>query len=105
MGYVRRQWNDLGKEDILKASYILATDPGTHYEGTVAEIHGAADVDPEEGNTVLIRVAIQKTDLPEEGLLPGTTVTAKVYCGRKCIGFVWLHDLISWLQTNILFWF
>jgi hypothetical protein len=105
MGYVRHEWNNLEAGDTLKASYILATDPGTHYEGTVAEIHGAADVDPEEGNTVLIRVAIQKTDLPREGLLPGTTVTAKLSCGRKCIGFVWLHDLISWVHTNILFWF
>jgi len=49
-----------------------------------------------------LRVAIDKSDLPE--LRPGTGVTAKVHCGRKAIGYVWLHDLIAWIYSNILFW-
>ena len=90
----------------LKVTYILATDPGREFSGRVVDIHGAADVHGEKGNTVKLRVAIQRADLFELGreLRPGTSVTAKVHCGRRSIGYVWLHDLIAWVQTNILFW-
>jgi hypothetical protein len=36
-------------------------------------------------------------------LRPGATVTTKIYCGRASIGYVWLHDLIAFVQTKILF--
>ena len=103
MGHINRTWNEaIANQEDLDVTYILATDPGREFEGRVVEIHGAADVHGDEGNTVKLRVAIQKDELPE--LRPGTGVTAKVHCGRRSIGYVWLHDLIAWVQTNILFW-
>lgn len=50
---------------------------------------------------MLIKVAIDKKDLPN--LRPGATVTAKIYCGRRSIGYVWFHDLIAFVQSRILF--
>ena len=103
MGHINRNWNDAqANGEKLKVTYILATDPGNEFEGEVVDIHGAADVHEDEGNTVRLRVEINKDELPE--LRPGTGVTAKVHCGRRPIGYVWLHDLIAWVQTNILFW-
>ena len=103
MGHVNRSWNKAEEEkEPLKVTYILATDPGKEFEGDVVEIHGAADVHEDEGNTVKIRIRINKDELPE--LRPGTGVTTKVHCGRRSIGYVWLHDLIAWIQTKILFW-
>ena len=103
MGYINRTWNEaIANNEDLVVTYILATNPGREFKGRVVDIHGAADVHEDEGNTVKLRVAIQKDELPE--LRPGTGVTAKVHCGRRPIGYVWLHDLIAWLQTNILFW-
>ena len=86
-----------------EVSYILATEPGKTRYGTVKEIHRSAEVRGDEGSTVLIKVAINKEDLPQ--LRPGSTVTAKVYCGRRPLGYVLLHDVIAFIQTRILFKF
>jgi hypothetical protein len=88
-------------DDQMRVSYILATEPGTTRYGTVNEIQRSAEVRGDEGNTVLIKVAINKDELPD--LRPGATVTAKVYCGRRPLGYVLLHDLISFIQTRIIF--
>jgi hypothetical protein len=85
----------------LEVSYILATEPGTTHYGTVQEIHRSAEIRGDEGNTVLMKVAIDKSDLPD--LRPGATVTAQVYCGRRPFGYVLLHDVISFIQSRILF--
>ena len=85
-----------------RVSYILATEPGTTHWGTVKEIHRSAEVRrPDEGNTVLIKVAIDKTELPN--LRPGATVTAHVYCGKQPLGYVLLHDVIAFIETKVLF--
>ncbi len=41
--------------------------------------------------------------MPEADLRPGATVTAKVYCGRRSLGYVWFHDLLAFVQSRILF--
>ena len=89
------------EDDQLQVSYILATEPGKTRYGTVKEIQHSAEVRGDEGNTVLIKVAINKEELPD--LRPGATVTAKVYCGRRPLGYVLLDDLISFIQTRIIF--
>jgi multidrug efflux pump subunit AcrA (membrane-fusion protein) len=89
--------------DALKVSYILATEPGTKHFGTVKEIHRSAEVRGDEGNTVLIKVAIDKSELPH--LRPGATVTAQVYCGQRPLGYVLLHDVIAFIQSKVLFRF
>ena len=55
----------------------------------------------EEGNTVLIKVAVNKDELPQ--LRPGASVVAKLHCGRESIGYVWFHDLIEFVQAKVLF--
>ncbi|MGA2798181.1 MAG: HlyD family efflux transporter periplasmic adaptor subunit [Thermoguttaceae bacterium] len=99
------------EDDRLRVSYILATEPGTYRTGTVAEIETSAEVRGDEGVTVLIKVAISKEDYKVmvddkatyPNLRPGATVTAKVYCGRRSLGYVLLDDLISFIQTRIIF--
>jgi multidrug efflux pump subunit AcrA (membrane-fusion protein) len=85
----------------LAVNYILATDPGTSHVGTVTEIHTTAQVRGDEGSTVLLRVAIDKSKLKD--LRPGSSVSAKVDCGNRSVGYVWLHDLIAFVQSRILF--
>ena len=86
------------ENDHLRVAYILATEPGTTRYGTVKEIETSQEVRGEEGNTVLVKVAINKEELPD--LRPGATVTAKVYCGPRTLGYVLLDDLISFIQTE-----
>ncbi len=99
MGFIASAQRDLGKE--LKVTYILATEPGTKYYGTVTEVAQSAEVRGEEGNTVLVKVAIDKADLSD--LKPGATVSAKIYCGRRAVGYVWFHSVIAFIQSHILF--
>jgi hypothetical protein len=87
----------------LPVQYILASNPGTVLHGKTKEVHDIAEVKGEEGTVVLVRAAIDKADLIEPR--PGTTVTAKVYCGRRSVGYVWFHDLIAFVQSRILFHF
>ncbi len=102
MGYIVQAQNDkkLGKN--LDVTYILATNPDLDLKGRIKEIHLGAEVRGEEGNTVLIKVEIDKADLPHAPRA-GATVTAKVYCGRRPIGYVWFHDLLAFIHSKILF--
>ncbi|MBU4399552.1 MAG: efflux RND transporter periplasmic adaptor subunit [Planctomycetes bacterium] len=93
--------NEKAPDTGMKVAYILATEPGTTREGEITEIHRSAEIRGDEGNTVLIKVAIDKAELPQ--LRPGATVTAKVYCGRRALGYVLLHDLIAFIRSRILF--
>jgi hypothetical protein len=95
--------------DQPKVTYILATDPGTERTGRVIEIHRAAEVRGEEGNTVLIKVTLDDDPgAAEDGQMPasrqaGAELTARVHCGRRCLGYVLFHDLIGFIQSRILF--
>ena len=87
----------------LEVDYILATDPGTRHHGTVKEIHEQAEVRGEEGNTVLVRVTIDPTRHEKEELGAGASVTARIACGKRSLGYVWFHDVLSFIQTQVLF--
>ena len=101
MGHVAQARKDIGKDHDLKVTYILATNPGRKLEGHVTEVHAGTDVHGEEGNTVLVRVAVDKNDFPDRR--PGTGLTAKIYCGRASLGYVLFHDVIAFVQSKILF--
>ncbi len=87
----------------LSVDYILATDPGTRHRGLVKEIHEQAEVRGEEGNTVLVRVTIDPTRHEKEELGAGASVTARIACGKRSLGYVWFHDVLSFIQTQVLF--
>ncbi len=87
----------------LEVDYILATDPGTRHRGTVKEIHEQAEVRGEQGNTVLVRVTIDPDRHEKEELGAGASVTARIACGRRPLGYVWFHDVLSFIQTQVLF--
>jgi hypothetical protein len=103
----------------LPVEYILKNDPGTKRQGRVKKMGKAARVQGDEGNAVPIKIAIDYQGLrqeltdrtPQEGkelgeqasLRPGTQVSAKVYCGRRSLAFVWLHDAIAFVQSKVLF--
>jgi multidrug resistance efflux pump len=87
----------------LMVDYILATDPGTRHRGAVKEIHEQAEVRGEEGNTVLVRVTIDPERHEKEELGAGASVTARIACGKRPLGYVWFHDLLSFIQTQVLF--
>jgi multidrug efflux pump subunit AcrA (membrane-fusion protein) len=100
MGYIARAQKQLGHSD-LETSYMLENDPSHKHKGTIGDVHLAAEVRGEDGNTVLVHVAIDKHDLTE--LNQGAGVRARIYCGKRAVGFVWFHDLIEFLHSRVLF--
>lgn len=101
IGHVIEAWRAAPAD--LEVTYCLSTHPGHEFTGRVVEIQRSAEVRGEDGNTVLVRVAIDKTALPE--LRSDATVTARLHCGRRAMGFVWFHELIETVQAQVLFWF
>jgi hypothetical protein len=91
-----------GNSSVLEATFVLSSHPGQTFRGRVVEIEQAAEVRGDEGNTVLVRVAVDKAALPP--LHDQTTVTAKLNCGRTSVGYAWFCDLIETVQTKVLFW-
>jgi hypothetical protein len=104
LGYVNRALAEAqaeGRE--LEVDYILATDPGTRHYGTVKEIHEQAEVRGEQGNTVLVRITIDPTRHEKEELGAGASVTARINCGKRSLGFVWFHDVLAFIQSQVFF--
>jgi len=84
----------------LEVSFALATDPVRPLQGTVRRVGMRTEVTESEGAFVLVTVDVNREEMSE--LIPGATVTAKVYCGRRAVGYVWLHDLIDAIQSWFL---
>jgi hypothetical protein len=104
LGHVNRAYSEAraaGRE--LEVDYILATDPGTRHVGNVREIHEQAEVRGEQGNTVLLRITIDPSRHEKEELGAGASVTARINCGKRPLGYVIFHDLVAFIQQHILF--
>ena len=102
MGHVRRAIPKSPGE-AMKVTYILASNPKLQLQGELfaKNIHRLAQLHDEYGHSVRLVVDVNKDDLV--GAQLGTEVTAKVYCGRRSIGYAWFHELIEFLQTNVFF--
>ncbi|MCH2113616.1 MAG: HlyD family efflux transporter periplasmic adaptor subunit [Pirellulales bacterium] len=114
MGHIVAQLTALREEDPaskLQVNFFLATHSDVRLSGRVEEIDRNAEVRGENGNTVRMRVSFRQEDLkklvndPSVELKIGADVKAKVFCGRRPIGYVWFSDLFEFVQSRILFRF
>jgi hypothetical protein len=95
-GHVLAAQQDLRRD--LQVSFALSAEPGTVYEGRVADAALSTELDEETGPTILVTVDFDRTVVA--GLRPGATVIARIHCGRRAIGYVWLHDLFEFVQSH-----
>ncbi len=92
-----------------KVTYILKAHPDKQLVGTLArnDISDAAQLDEVDGNSVRMLVELNEEDLVDEKgqsiARPGNEATAKVYCGRKCVGYVLFHKLVEFAQSRFFF--
>ena len=98
MGYLAAAQKKLKAGEKLSVRYILATNPRASHLGEVEEIHTTAENWGDEGNTILIKVKIDKADLPGGELHPGASVTAKILCGRASLGYCWFRDVVNFFH-------
>ena len=106
IGYIAEREVELAAETpprTISVTYILATEPDRQMEGKIKEIQQTAEVRKDQENTVLVLVQIDRDSIDPELLRMGTSVSGKLDCGRRSIGFVLFHDLMAWIQTKILF--
>lgn len=85
----------------LDVTFVLATDPGVKLQGKLMQIALRTEVGETEQPFVLAYVDVDRNTLPQ--LVPGATVAARVACGRRSLGYVWLHSLIDAMRTWMLF--
>ena len=85
----------------MKLSFLLAMDPDHTYEGRVRKVAMTTDTLDEGGPQVLVTASVDRDALPR--LRPGASVVAKIDCGRRSLGFVWLHDVWDAVRTRVLF--
>jgi multidrug efflux pump subunit AcrA (membrane-fusion protein) len=87
----------------LPATFILATEPGVDHEGRVDRVALTTETDKATGSTVQVTVDFDRSAIPPEQLRPGATVVGKIHCGRRSLGYVWLHELWETIQSKVLF--
>lgn len=87
----------------MRVSFVLATDPSVTYEGHLEQIANRVELDENRRNTVKVVVRINKDDLPADLLRPGASVTVRIHCGERSLGYVWFHDVWEWFQREVLF--
>ena len=83
----------------LPVEFRLTADERHQYQGHVTKIAQIAEPTANEpGHSPTVRVTASWDKAAPEGepvleLRPGMTVRARIACGRRSLGYVWLHDL------------
>jgi multidrug efflux pump subunit AcrA (membrane-fusion protein) len=94
-GYVLTARAELGAE--LPVRFTLTADPAHAVTGVLANFAVATELDAQQESTVAATVEFDRQAVG--GLRPGATAVAKIYCGRRSLGFVWFHDLFNYLRS------
>jgi hypothetical protein len=92
-----------GLEQPLDVVFTLATNPNKKIAGKLTKAAGSIQIQEQEGASLPVTVQFERGDV--QFLQPGATVTAKIHCGRRSLGYVWLHDLWEFLQYRVFFRF
>jgi biotin carboxyl carrier protein len=85
----------------LAVTYLVATDPGTQHTAVVDRVAYSIERSPDGEPALRVVVKIDEDVLPNSR--PGSTVIAKIHCGRRSLAFVWLHDVYYAIKTRLLF--
>ncbi len=85
----------------LDVSFALATNPAQVLWGKLDRVGGRTEITETDGAVVLATAGIDGEKVPARG--PGAGVVARIHCGRRAVGYVWLHDLIDAVRTWFLF--
>jgi multidrug efflux pump subunit AcrA (membrane-fusion protein) len=81
----------------LDVVFVLATDPSRKFQGRVTRVADITQADEQGRMVVDVDVTFDRDAVPD--LRPGAEVTARILCGRRCLGYVWLHDFIDAVRT------
>ena len=108
MGHIddyTRKMREKDKDAKLNVRFVMTVDPSKNYNATIDEEHDRAENRGTEETTVLIRANINENETLPPGTRAGAGVSAKVYCGKRALGYVCFNELVAFLQKTVFFWF
>ncbi len=85
----------------LAVTFMLAANPNVSWEGKVKSIAKSTQNDSVDGQTIRVDVAFDNEGLDIKQARSG--VLAKIHCGYRPVGYVWLHDIFEFVQSKIFF--
>jgi multidrug efflux pump subunit AcrA (membrane-fusion protein) len=87
-----------GPDAQLDVTYILATDPDVPLDAILklSSVSMRADAHEEHGAIIKMHAVPDQESLRKLKPRPGAKVIAKIYCGRRSSGFVFLHEIFEW---------
>jgi multidrug efflux pump subunit AcrA (membrane-fusion protein) len=100
MSYVTTARHD--STDLLPVRYVVRSAPDRDWTTTLTSIDNA--VETHEG-LMTCRATALLTALPQTKLRPGTTVTARIACGRSSLAFVMFREVIEFWRQLRFAWF
>lgn len=85
----------------LAVTFETANQPGTVHRARIRRVSTATQIGSDGRSIVFVTLGVDDSSgIP---LRPGTTVSARIHCGTRSIGYVWFHDVIdaarSWLRS------
>ncbi len=96
VGYVRAASN--GENHV---EFVRAGDSGRSESAMLKSLSNASHV--EDGQTACLAFAQVQTSASND-FRPGESVTARIDCGRRSLGFVWFRELIEFCQKKRFAW-
>lgn len=99
-GHVARTIKN-GDLNDLKVSFLLAADTSKRYSGRVIEISDVVSVSSDNRQVIKVRAAIDDSDITIDQVR--SAVSAKVYCGKSSLGYLWFSDIGEFFQKHVFF--
>ncbi len=85
----------------VSVTYQLAAEPGHNLTGTIKHVASATQlVNQQNGLKVLVEVDADEIITSRQ---TRSTVSAKIHCGTRPLGYVWFHEAAEFVQSKILF--
>ncbi|MDB5341696.1 MAG: hypothetical protein JWP89_73 [Schlesneria sp.] len=98
-GHLLRAQQALG--DHLEVDFQLPSEPGRNHRGKVREVSLTSESNDQ--STGHVRAVVEFDSQQVTQLRPGATAIARIHCGKKSLGYVWLHDLIDAIRIRLRF--
>ncbi len=85
----------------LDVEFQLPSESGRIHRGKIRDVALVSESDDRTVSRVRVVVAFDRQQI--EQLRPGATAIPRIRCGKKSLGYVWLHDLIDAIWIRLLF--
>jgi hypothetical protein len=82
----------------LSVEFVTTLDTRTVRRGRIRDIARTAEIDDRGDSTLRVTIAFDRSQ--PGPLRPGATVLPRINCGRKSLGYVWLHPLVDAMRRQ-----